>query len=62
MAVDSDSVNTVTSKTESIRLVNLEPFTQYIITVTCVNAAGPGNASSPVKIRTDVREYIILSA
>ena len=56
VAADDDSVNTVTSETESIQLLNLEPSTQYIITVTCVNAAGPGNTSSPVEIRTDARE------
>ena len=42
----------VTSETESIQLVNLEPFTQYTITVTCVNDAGAGNTSSPERIRT----------
>ena len=56
-ASDSDVVNTVTSVTESIQLVNLQPSTNYIITVTCVNAAGPGNTSTPVEIRTDCKYY-----
>ena len=52
MNTDSDVVNTVISETELIQLVNLEPSTQYIITVTCVNGAGPGNTSSPAEIGT----------
>jgi hypothetical protein len=43
---------TVTSETESVQLMRLDPFTEYTVTVTCVNGAGPGNSSSPVDITT----------
>ena len=45
--------STVTSDTESLQLVNLDPFTSYTVTVTCVNDAGPGNSSLPITRRTN---------
>ena len=38
--------------------MNLDPFTEYTITVTCVNAAGLGNTSTPMMIKTNsARKY-----
>ena len=38
--------------------MNLEPLTEYTITVTCVNAAGPGNTSTPMMIETARKECV----
>ena len=41
-----------------MQLENLKPFTQYTVTITCVNGAGPGNSSSPLTRTTDsAREH-----
>ena len=38
--------------------MNLDPFTEYTITVTCINDAGPGNTSTPMMIKTNsARKY-----
>ena len=38
--------------------MNLEPLTEYTITVTCVNDAGPGNTSTPMMIETARKECV----
>ena len=59
MAEGTVGSNKNTSETESILLVGLKPFTDYSITVTCENAAGPGNTSRPLIIRTNSCKYSI---
>ena len=58
MAEDTVGSDKNTSEAESILLVGLKPFTDYSITVTCENAAGPGDTSRPLIIRTiSARKY-----
>ncbi|CAI8026225.1 Receptor-type tyrosine-protein phosphatase delta [Geodia barretti] len=50
----TDDGDTVISEREAaVQLVNLKPFTQYTVTVTCVNGAGRGNSSSPLTRTTN---------
>ena len=63
MAEGTAGSNKNTSEAESILLVGLKPFTDYSITVTCENAAGPGDTSRPLIIRTiSARKYHSLTS